>query len=387
MKRRSLSATSIKSFLECSKKFYFNYYTSKSKIFRGDALPFGIAVHEALETMYESLSKKEGKPTQDDYKYVLESFRKSAVARGLSDLGLYEEGELLLTKRLDSYDPSEKVLALELRFGYPSEDPKIPAATEKGTPLTGAIDKIIELDKDTLVIFDYKTSKFAMTEQEAATDMQISMYDLVVSKIYPQYKNIVVVMDYLRLDPVITHRTEQQRALFENVCDAIYEKLGNMVESDFRPTMNDFCGWCDYKKYCGAYCKSISDSDLKREPLETLDNRAFVEEWLRTSRIKKSIEDHHRSLKMHLEERLQRESSADLDGETHSLYKVQKGNVKYDTKTAYKLMPLDDFLGAVNVKKVAMDKFLVNNPEVAKEATDTAVKSFSRPYFLSRKIK
>jgi len=213
MKRKPVSATYISSFTQCLQKFFFKYHTDKKPVMTGEARAFGIAVHEALEFMYERLSKSGNLPTEEDYNAVYKHFLDSGVQNSLVSQDLYDEGRAMLKARLDSYDPAEKILGLELRFGFDFED-SVDVSTPGGTPLIGAIDKIFELDEDTIVVSDYKTSRTALTDAEAAIDPQMSLYDLVIHQLFPQYKNVIIVIDYLRLKPVITHRTEEQRLWF-----------------------------------------------------------------------------------------------------------------------------------------------------------------------------
>ena len=197
MKRKPVSATYIKTFTQCLQKFYFKYHTDKQPVMRGEALPFGIAMHEALEKMYRRLKDTGRLPTTDDYNYVYSVFLDSGLKNNLSNQDLYNEGRQILKTRLDSYSLSEKILDLELKFGFSDQENSLQVSTPGGTPLIGAMDKTLELDKDTLVILDYKTSRTALTDQEANSDEQLSLYELVGHIVYPQYKNIIVVLDYL----------------------------------------------------------------------------------------------------------------------------------------------------------------------------------------------
>lgn len=387
MKNSSISSTYMKAYIQCLQKFYFRYFTDKKPTMSGDARPFGIAVHEALEAMYGRLSKKAGTPTKEDYDFVLTEFISSGLRNNLSDQGLYEEGKHILKKRLDSYDPSEKVIGLELRFGWPRENPKIKVSTSKGTPLNGAIDKVFELDKDTIVVVDYKTSRTAMTDKEAAVDEQMSLYDLAVSKMYPQYKNIIMVIDYLRLGPVVTHRTEEQRAWFESILDEVYVQVGNLTDDDIRPRLNEFCGWCDHKGYCSSYQKNINDPDLLVAPLETMEDVDFVQEWVRFNNLRRIVEGYKRSLSMHATNMAREEGAEEIVGPEHTLYKVQSSRVYYDVKTVLNTIPKNDLVGMMSVNKSALDKYLVDHPEYVNNINETAKVSFASSFFKFKKSK
>ena len=387
MKNNPVSSTYIKAYTQCLLKFYFRYHTKKRPAQEGEARPFGTAVHEALELMYKRLIEKDGFPTEEDYDFVYRSFINSALNNGLTDQSLYEEGKYLLKQRLDSYDPSEKVLGLELKFGLPYNNPEITVSTDGGTPLVGAIDKLFEFDKDTLVVLDYKTSRTALTDEEAAKDEQLSLYDLAASKLFPQYKNIILVLDYLRLGPVISHRTEEQRAWFGTFVDELYAQVSALREEDIKPRLNVFCGWCDYKNYCPKYKEAITDPDLLVKPLNTMSNDEFVKEWIRLGNIRNMVESYKRELSMHASNVIRESGESDIVGDTHTLYKVQSSRVYYDTSTVLNTIPKDDAAGMLSVNKSYLDKYLLDHPEYTDSINKTAKVSFASSFFKSKKTK
>ena len=205
MRERPLSASSVKTYLQCLLKYYYHYEDKKPREGKSGPLAFGIAIHRALEYLHGAVSQTGESPGPKLYDEVLKLFMQEATANGLDDASIYQEGRDMLISRLDGIDPQEKILGLELEFHL-----KTPA----GTPYTGSIDKLIELDEETVVIVDYKTSRMALSQGEADTDIQMSMYDLAVSELFPQYKTIICAFDYLRLSEVVTHRTPEQRQVF-----------------------------------------------------------------------------------------------------------------------------------------------------------------------------
>lgn len=384
MKRKAVSATYMSSFTQCLQKFYFKYHTDKSPVMSGEARAFGSAVHEALEEMYTRLSAGTRLPTEEDYEAVYKSFLESALSNQLSDQSLYEEGRVMLKSRLDTYDPQEKIVGLELKFGWPNSTPKIDVFTPGGTPLMGAIDKLCELDEDTIVITDYKTSRTALTDSEAAVDGQLSLYDLVISILYPQYKNRILVLDYLRLGPVITHRTNEQREWFSKKLDILYDQIDKLTEDDIKPRLNEFCGWCDFKNHCPAYYKVINDPDLLVKPLETYKDTDFVEEWVRINHTRRMVENYKNELAMHASSLLRDTGNKEIIGEGKTLYKVQSSRVYYDSGTVLDVLPKKDAAKVLSVNKSAVDKYLVDHPEFSDAIAKTAKVSFASSFLKSR---
>jgi hypothetical protein len=175
--------------------------------------------------------------------------------------------------------------------------------------------------------------------------------------------------------------------LFEELCDVIYNKLGEMDKPEFKPRLNNFCGWCDFKAYCPSYKKSITDPDLKIKPTSDMKDSDFVDEWLRLADVKRVLDDYSRSLKMSLQTRMCDRDLKEVTGRTHSLYRVQRGSVSYNVEKAYDLLDTKDFLSVVSIRKREMDKYLSDRPEIAKEMTKSSSVSFGNPYFKQRKLK
>lgn len=376
MRKRPLSSSSINTYLQCLLKYYYRYEDKKPRGGKTGPLAFGIAMHEALEYLHTVIGETGEAPDAEVYDKVLGVFMSSATENGLSDMAVYQEGRDILLARLDAVNPKEKVLGLELRFEL---------ETAKGVPYLGSIDKLVELDKDTVAIIDYKTSKMALTQAEADVDIQLSMYDLAVSEMFPQYSTIICAFDYLRLSEVVTHRTPEQRKLFVGFLDAIYTNICMTEEEDVKPNLNTFCPWCDAKGYCPRYKQVLTDVDLVLPPTGELSDEEFVGFWSDLMASKKIIDGHQRELKAEAFERMK--SSDIIRGSSQELYRIQSSRLNYDPKTVYKVAGPEAYVRMSSVGKITVDRFLRDNPEYAEEIKASASFSFMSPSFRVRKLK
>jgi len=66
----------------------------------------------------------------------------------------------------------------------------------------GFIDLILEIDDDTIEIIDWKTGKKAENAESIMKDPQFLIYNLASSILYPQYKNRIITVHYLRSKPI-----------------------------------------------------------------------------------------------------------------------------------------------------------------------------------------
>lgn len=376
MRERPLSASSIKTYLQCVLKYYYNYEDKKPRTGKSDPLAFGIAIHEALEYLHTKVGETGEAPSAQMYEDVIGVFMDVATNCGLQDMDTYQEGRDMLMSRMDAIDPEEKVIGLELKFKL---------KTPKGTPYLGSIDKLIELDPETVVIIDYKTSRMALTQTEADTDIQLSMYDLAVHTMFPQYKTIVCIFEYLRLSDVITHRTVEQRTTFVDFLDTVYSQICAYEKEDVKAALNTFCPWCDFKAYCPDYKNVIEDPDAILPLLGEMNNDSFVASWDLISSAKKIVDRRQREFKDEAYERMR--LSETVKGDERELYKIQTSRMNYDTHTVFDAVGPEEFVRMASVNKRAVDKYLQDNPEAIQAIEDTASFSFNSPSFRTRKVK
>lgn len=376
MRSRELSASSIKTYLQCLLKYYFHYEDKKPREGKTNPLAFGIAVHEALEELYNIVSETKEAPSPEVYKRVLEVYMRSAAENGLTDMEVLQEGRDTVISRMDHIDPEEKVLGRELEFHL---------KTPSGTPFTGSIDRLIELDEETVVVIDYKTSRMALNQDEADTDIQMSMYDYAVSVLYPQYKTIILALDYTRLGEVVTHRTPEQRRLFVEFLDAIYYNICNTPGDKVQPNLNSLCGYCAYKNWCPDYKKVIEDPTAIIPRLDGLNDEEFIRAWEVADASRKIVDLRYRELKDEAYHRMKQTKT--IKGGKSEIYRTQSSRVSYDARPIFNIVGQDNFVKMASVSKTAVDKFLTNNPDLKDEVDSAANFSFNSPSFRIRKIK
>jgi RecB family exonuclease len=379
-----LSATRIETFLECKFKYHCNYIDHLPKV-SNPAFRLGTAVHEALDLagkiwvekgMIDSLAKKR----------IIKHYHKIAIQEGIQDMGIYKEGEQLIRNRINNFEIGNKILGLEVKFGFMG-GPNI--TTKQGVPLMGAIDKAIEYDEDTILIVDYKTSKTAPTGDQLKENIQLSIYDLVASIQWPQYKRIILSLDMLKSEMLYTYRTEEQRAHFEEYLKDIYDAMIKFTKKEAKPQLNVFCPWCDYKEYCEEYKKACKKSDYKFLSTVSLPDEELIKEWREVKSIKKILEMREQEIEMLLTEKIKRFDVNPKHGE-EEVYIRQNSRTTYDKEKIAKLLDYDEFRSVVSaIDKRSIESFMSKNPafraKLEKEQAFTT--SYTSPFLAMRKIR
>jgi RecB family exonuclease len=370
MKCPALSATRVNSWLTCGLKYKFSYH---SDLPRKDSIFFklGKAVHSALEfagKMYkfEPFSKEE-------YHLIADRFLEEAAKERIDEIELLKDGKDMVINKAHDFQFGRKTLSLEKFFR---------TKTDGGIPLIGAIDRIVEIDDNTIGIIDYKTSKFAMSGAELRSDVQLSMYDLVAKIMYPDYKKRVLVMDYLRSKPVLSYRSDEEREEFTKFISQIYQSILDTHEDDLKPSLNKFCSNCDYRSYCPAYTQVLGAADQNYVAAELLNNTELITEWEDVKNRKKVLEERERELKMIVADRI-RETGENIQGGGKRLIVRQNSRVMYDREMVFKYVPSADWRKVTTVHKKGLEDYLRNErPDLSKKIRDTATYSFNAPFFV-----
>jgi len=371
-----LSATAIRDFLQCALKLVFRYDREIPSI-KNDHARLGIAVHQALEQLTRRMLHKKSFPDASDYDFAVTTFMNSATHEGLENMSFYKDGKEMVTAFVDKYDPAEEVLDVEHRF-------KI--TTPEGIPIVGAIDKVVKVNDDTIAIIDYKTSRNALTSWQLEDDVQLSMYDLAASLIWPEYTNRILTLDYVRIGkPVHTYRTDEDRETFREFLSSIWLQVAKMDEREIKGRLNGLCGWCDYKSYCPSYAEFMKSDAITLEPLSEMTSEEFLDHWENISSKKTILESRHRDLKMIANEKGMR-SERISDG-TRELYSTQAARTNYMIEEVVDIIPKEDLFSVLTVNKARLDRYVNDHPDLKSSLARIAKINLNAPVFKVKKVK
>ena len=378
-KEIKLSATRIDMFKECKYKYWCNYVEHLPKV-PSPAFRLGNAVHESLEIAGQIWMKKE-KFSEADLKKIMDKYEEISIKEGIEEMEIHKEGKRLVKARVNNFELGTKLLGLEIKFGFMGGED---IETKDGVPLVGAIDKVVEIDDDTLLIVDYKTSKTAPTADQMRDDLQLSIYDLVASQKWPNYERIILGLDLLRHEMLYSYRTEEDRAEFEDHLKEIHKQMTNMKEKDAKPLLNTFCPWCDFKEYCDKYKKACKKSDYKFLSATKLNPEDLVMEWKDVRAIKKILEMRERELGMIMTETIKKEGSSLLT-DKEEIYIRQNSRKNYNAERLSKWVPLDRLVKMVNTNNRAVEEYARENPAAHDFILESAEINFTSPFLAAKK--
>jgi len=216
MRIATVSASSQKSYDWCQWKWFIRYCL-KFQEEAGPAALIGSIVHKYLEII--SLFAVDNRNNNTDIwpdpeelweqcfnEYFLES---PEIADGIDQSKINSIIKGLMDLIHGNYTPyTTNTIASEAQFDIPLVSPlfKVDGTKDEYIKVIGKIDRVDELDKDSIEIIDYKTgrrqnfgsnSKEKINSLTLTEDIQPRMYGLAAKTLYPQYKNILITFIYL----------------------------------------------------------------------------------------------------------------------------------------------------------------------------------------------
>lgn len=240
-RKRSLSATGLKAFLTCKRKFYYKYVEGVRNHEMAQDMPqeheIGTALHKALQIVYEE---------QESFSDI--NALRNAVERALHESGgrtvLDKYLHKLWMQRLTPFFENEIKRFEEVRIH--SCEKKLECEV-RGVKLYGEIDRI-DSTPDGLEVLDYKSGKYMTYTKrtlENATDFQLEFYYLLASTLgevtncgfYDLAKGKIV------YEPILNEKLERLYT--------ILDELRETKHFDFEMTekLSD-CNYCEYAYLC-----------------------------------------------------------------------------------------------------------------------------------------
>ena len=224
---------------------------------------FGNTFHSVMKEFYDSVKKGEKPKLTLMYKILKNKWISEGYLGKGHEERSYEKMKKFLKHYLENlYDP--KVLPIQteqpftvgiggLRVGGKIDFPSHKATEgQVGLRVGGKIDRIDE-DGEGIHIIDYKTGAKALTQKEADSDLQLSIYAMAAILI-PEYpfdrkpEDVKLSLYYFDTPQVVT--TKRTAAQIEKAKNEILSYKKQIEESDFKCSGNMLCEKCEFSLFC-----------------------------------------------------------------------------------------------------------------------------------------
>lgn len=261
-----VSHSQIANYLNCSLRYRFQYVEQRPQERVSIALPFGGAIHAAVEMFYRAM-KNTGRlePVEALHQrfedcLALDLDNTTAPVVFKKDLPDRDGTIAMGRAMLNAFHASINLKGLTI------VDVELPLSatlyTEDGTAtdfkLFGVIDLLLRGGDGELLVVDYKTAAREMSQATADDDGQMSAYAslLASNRLAPAKGDVRCRFDVLRklkeprLEYVHTLRTPFHRKRFARVASAVLAGIENRV---FLPQPSWRCADCGYAEACKAW--------------------------------------------------------------------------------------------------------------------------------------
>ena len=261
-----ISHSQIFTYLNCSLKYRFQYVEQRPPERTSIALPFGSAIHSAVEMYYRSLKNSgHAEPLEaiidrfEDY-LSLDLDHAGAPVIFKKDMpdraGAISMGKAMLKAFYENVDLSGlQIVEVELPLSWRlySDDRK---STEFN--LIGIIDLLLMAEDGELIVVDNKTAAKPMAQSTADDDNQMTAYSylLAANKFISPIAPVKCRFDLLRklktpkVEHVYTSRTAQDRRRFAKIANTVLAGIDARI---FMPQRSWMCVDCSHSEACKAY--------------------------------------------------------------------------------------------------------------------------------------
>lgn len=129
----------------------------------------------------------------------------------------------------------------------------------EGFKIRGFMDLVTEVDEETMEVRDYKTGTYTKKTSEAFKDLQMRIYSLVAKELFPQYKYVLMTLDYLRKQPVTVIFGPDDDEKTRSFLNEAYKKISESVNPPRKKSFK--CSWCVGYEECGKIRESFCNDD------------------------------------------------------------------------------------------------------------------------------
>jgi len=261
-----ISYSQIFTYLACSLKYQFQYVEQRPHEHVSIALPFGSAIHSAIERYYRSL-KENGVP--DQLWEIQDLFEDHLTA----DLGS-RDIPILYKKETPNKKSTIRIGKGLLKTFYENIDPtgfeifgiELPLTArlfnENGESMdmvvTGIIDLLLKDAQGNIIAVDNKTAKQPYAQATVDADLQLTSYAYLLASnkyVFPT-ADVYCRFDVMRklktpkFEQHYTIRTAAHRKRFAKIASAVLAGIDTRV---FIPSKSWMCSDCQFRKACESW--------------------------------------------------------------------------------------------------------------------------------------
>ena len=232
------SYSRIDTYKQCPSKYFYSYISKEPRQFAPAAV-LGNIVHEVFENILDNETPLNLDSLKSEYNSTIPKYDPSnQIPTELLDAGTVIIEDFYDTHQDEEFSIYAKEMGFELIIG--------------SYVVRGFIDRV-DVRNDIVHIIDYKTGKWEVSNKEIPSNLQLGIYALATSLLFPD-KKVYAELYYLRSGRRKGHMFSSQD--LEIVKVNLIDRMKKIIrDTNYLPTANTrACSYCDHAKSgaCGT---------------------------------------------------------------------------------------------------------------------------------------
>lgn len=323
-------------------------------------------IHKTLEDYHRD-------PSQD----ILELFDRAWIESNITNLDYYRDGRKMLREYLLT-DAYHMYPVAKGRDGEPLLETyfRIPLDEQGDVLVSGVIDRIDKISEDTVRIIDYKTGFVPKTRDELETDEQLTIYNLAVNHLYPEWQNVRLALLFTRYGLLETTRTAEEIEAVRHLFINTYYQI--KLNDDPQPQLNSYCGYCPIKHKCPEYQKLTKEELVLMGDFPDAPNLLLDE--LESVKVKtKILNDRRKEIESTLSSLIEGADGGYVVAGNKKIKLAPKRRSFYPYKEVRKILGEETVAQIANLSKRDVEKLVKNDEDTKKQLEETLVTYYTKP--------
>jgi len=253
MKSNKYSYSKINLFNSCSLKYKFLYVDKNYKKDEGVEAFLGKLIHETLEWIYKK--KIEENKTYYSLDSIVNFYKEAWNDNWHYNILKYK---YIKRKKVDYFTSGVNFLVKYYQIFGPGFNQNAYKVEEKiefdlrGYTIKAIIDRIDREEPNKMHIIDYKTGKKMLSDKKMKEDMQMGIYGLGLSSIFPETNEIMLSHYYLATNQFVSVNLSDidTKSFSDGLIDNIQKIEETESEETYVANESKLCNWCYYWKEC-----------------------------------------------------------------------------------------------------------------------------------------
>lgn len=348
-----ISYSALNTYQNCPLRYKFQYM-DKIRTPKSKEAVFGTLIHSTLNFIHTpSILCPSMEQALDHFS---KNWNGDVFENELEERAAFSQGVEIIRRYYNDNDIAKvNIVALESPFQIKLGDHVV----------SGIIDRI-DRTEDGYEIIDYKTAKKMPPQEKVNNDVQLTIYLQAFLERYPEERKnldkLKVSLYFVKHGAKLTStRTEED---LKNIEKTFLEVIEKIAESDFQPTLNPLCDWCDFQHLCPMWRHKFKEE----RKIDTEDVNKAIDDYIKAKDESKDLRRTLAQLQEKISKYMDQEGVERVFSDNGLVARTLRKTYKYNEgKLREILAPLGKWDEVIRVNNTAVKNLLVTLPSPTKK--------------------